>query len=613
MLRKEIIFLESSVTSAYMMGTWKNPCVFFSDTWALELSLLLLSWTALFTTVGLLLRYDQKPIFTWLDISLNAVISMLGIVFKSSLTFVLSSCLGQWTYISLSSPRRQHLSVFITYDDASRGPLGSLLLLWRTRLSSWAAIGAFTVIISFFLDPFLQQIISLSETQTAAIEHPPTVPYVTHYDKGASWKTKYKVNNGTNPPLEQFYVESRPDFCMQAAIFSGLSGPRVRPVHVRCPTAVCQWEPFKTLAVCSTFANVTSEISKRTVSWPWKSNHLQDYDYPLVTGSEEKKGLKDGTLVDYYQLPHGLYIEAAKQNSIRMVTKSTLNRTRTISFQDNSAMLWSIVVLQDTAAPKGADDQAEPVHRFIAYEISLSMCIKEVTSRSINGTLYESMKDIDSTILKGGNPKDGEAPHENSGKLALYVEDVSEDLEFEGGITITQQSLKAIAKALETTFAGNLMPSSAANGFYRMKNNDSESIRYDPLSMERIYNSLDPKALFENVAESMTNNLRSNDAHGSLAKGTQEIIVYQIRWVWISLPATALFGGTVSLFLAMCMTRKYRAPLWKSCALAMMKCGAQSAATFDDCEDVSAMEEVAEKTFIRISKVESKSTTPNHS
>lgn len=109
---------------------------FFSDTWALELLLLLVSWMALLIAVGLLLRADQKPVSTALGTSLNAMISALGIIFKSAVVFVVSSCLGQWTYISFAQPRRRRRQLFdfVTYDSASRGPLGSLLLLWRTRL-----------------------------------------------------------------------------------------------------------------------------------------------------------------------------------------------------------------------------------------------------------------------------------------------------------------------------------------------------------------------------------------------------------------------------------------------------------------------------------------------
>ncbi|CAI6264430.1 unnamed protein product [Periconia digitata] len=622
--------------SNHIMGFWEASGKFFSDTWALELLLLLVSWIALFTTVGLLLRYNQQPIFTWLNVSLNAMVSVLGIVFKSSLLFVLSSCLGQWTYISFSGPQRQPLFNFITYDSASRGPFGSLLLLWRTRMSSWAAIGACTVVIAFFVDPFLQQIISLRETQTASILSPPSVPLAIHYDKGIERSTNVALRSHSST------LSSVSDFSMQAAILSGLSGAKgVQAIEVRCPTAICQWGNFKTLGVCSTFKNLTGEISKISKLWnssipafappvssksrisqrdrhndklsePWKitnvsfsspnsssNSSLSDFFWSVQRsrlGDDFSRPINkpNGTLIDYYYLPNHLYVETYKWNEIRMVSLSGKNRSKTISYKDQKTMLWSFAVLQDTAPLQDIEDPAQPVHSFIAYEVSLSMCVKEITSRSINGTLDETSRDINASVVKGGGPKNEEVPDMNPGMLAQSYEESRDDLEFEGGITIAQHSLNGIASALRTAFA--ITTEEDTTGYYISGNYNG--IRYAPNSMERVYNSPDPKALFENVAESMTNNLRTNDAQASLARGTQEITVYWVRWAWISLPAAALWGGTVFLFVTIHMTRKYRASLWKSCALAMLKSGEKTAGAFDNCKSVSAMEGVAEKTFL---------------
>ena len=54
------------------------------------------------------------------------------------------------------------------------------------------------------------------------------------------------------------------------------------------------------------------------------------------------------------------------------------------------------------------------------------------------------------------------------------------------------------------------------------------------------------------------------------------------------------------LFLAMYMTHRYSAPLWKSSALAMLNCGAQTDNTLNDHKKVSTMEDVADKTLVAI-------------
>jgi hypothetical protein len=578
------------------MGFNKSVSKIVSDTWVLEILLLLVSWVSMSAIVGLLVHYNQKPIVTWLELSLNAMISILATIFKSALLFALSSCLGQWTYISFSSRRHRQLSEFVIYDSASRGSLGSLSLLWKTRLSSWAAIGACTTLLLFFVDPFFQQIISLSEAQTATEIAPATVPRALQYDKGSSQEVA-----AVGGPMGGRMLSSFPDFSMHAAIFSGLSGVKgIQAVDARCPTATCEWKKYHTLAICSTFSDLTQKISKVTV--PYSSNSTGMFQFYYYDGlNAASTALTPGTPIDYHRLPMGLYIEEGPIGHIRMVSRSTTNRTETLSFRDTRTLLWSIAVLQRSTST----DPAQMAQDFKAYEIGLSLCVKEIISTSINGTLIETARDIDATIVRGGTSNNKTAIDPNSGTLAQIWSDERDDLEFESGITIAQHSLNGIAVALSSTFA--IMEQANSTGFYMTSGNETTGVQYKPNSMERIYKSSDPKATFESIAESMTNNLRANDARSSLVTGTQSITVYRVRWIWISLPATTLFGGTVFLLLAMYMTHKYRAPLWKSSALAVLNCGAQTENTLNNYKKISTMQDVAENTLVTIFPEQDKS------
>lgn len=435
----------------------------------------------------------------------------------------------------------------------------------------------------------------MGEKQTGSAQNPPSIPFATRYDKGTSRPIPSMKSEGI--------LESFPDPSMQAAILSGLSGSRgVQTVDLRCPTAVCEWDAFATLAICSTFADLTSQISKTTGYWPLVYEDAARYQDNYE--GEPSKAVQNGTLRDFYALPQDLlHIEATQFDGTHLLSLTTLNRSETISFKDQSAMLWSIAVLQDTAnlreKPASSNASAPPL---IAYEISLSICVQNVTSTSRNGTLDESTQNVNAPITKGGEPKDMGSQNVNAGMLAQLAVESRDDLEFEGGITITQTSLNGIAAGLDIAFT----PTDRIYAFYCKLANRTDTPRSNPPSMEHLYNSPDPKALWDDIAASMTNNMRTNDAQRSSAKGTQGTIVYRVRWAWISLPAAALGGGTVSLVMAMYMTRRYRAPLWKSCALAMLKCGARSADVFEGCEEVSEMEEVAEKSFLSITRAEGK-------
>ena len=102
--------------------------------WYPEIGAVILSCLAL-TAAVIILRYeDGKPITQYaFYLSLNTVISILGTVAKSSLTFALAACIGQdkWNWFR---SRRSELLGFQRFDEASRGPLGSLKFLWWLRM-----------------------------------------------------------------------------------------------------------------------------------------------------------------------------------------------------------------------------------------------------------------------------------------------------------------------------------------------------------------------------------------------------------------------------------------------------------------------------------------------
>lgn len=102
--------------------------------WYPEIGAVILSCLTL-TAAAIILRYeDGKPITQYaFYLSLNTVISILGTVAKSSLTFALAACIGQdkWNWFRL---RRSELLGFQRFDEASRGPLGSLKFLWWLRM-----------------------------------------------------------------------------------------------------------------------------------------------------------------------------------------------------------------------------------------------------------------------------------------------------------------------------------------------------------------------------------------------------------------------------------------------------------------------------------------------
>lgn len=104
---------------------WQEVC-------SMSLSLLCLS-----ANIGVLAKLDQSPYAKWqvanVDITPNTIVSIIATLTKASLLLPVAEVVVQlkWLYFQARDQRVADLQVF---DDASRGPLGSLRLLWRINL-----------------------------------------------------------------------------------------------------------------------------------------------------------------------------------------------------------------------------------------------------------------------------------------------------------------------------------------------------------------------------------------------------------------------------------------------------------------------------------------------
>lgn len=124
-----------------------------------------------------------------LDLQPSTVISILTTASQSSLMFSVAEIIAfsKRFYFKASPRPLKELDVF---DSASRGPLGSLNLLWpgRSGLRPWKAYaGASITIVALAMGPFSQQTISLRNSQVLFAEDYSTV-LVTH----GSWEAASK-------------------------------------------------------------------------------------------------------------------------------------------------------------------------------------------------------------------------------------------------------------------------------------------------------------------------------------------------------------------------------------------------------------------------------------
>jgi hypothetical protein len=110
--------------------------------------------------------YNRHTLISWPHaISLNTVLSTLRVALKGFLMIIIASALGQSKWLWFSDKRHALLD-FQVFDQASRGPWGSLLPLWRLRLRYIPSIGAFVTLLALASDAFIQQSVSYPTRRT---------------------------------------------------------------------------------------------------------------------------------------------------------------------------------------------------------------------------------------------------------------------------------------------------------------------------------------------------------------------------------------------------------------------------------------------------------------
>jgi len=103
-----------------------------SNWWALELVSWVCSACCLTAIAIVLAMHNDAPLPRWpLHITINAFVSFFSTLTRVSMSLPLAEAISQLKWIWFERGRELH--DFQSFDSASRGPLGSLQLLGRTR------------------------------------------------------------------------------------------------------------------------------------------------------------------------------------------------------------------------------------------------------------------------------------------------------------------------------------------------------------------------------------------------------------------------------------------------------------------------------------------------
>ena len=157
------LYQKSFVAAPRDTGSFWRKWAFLRD-WRWEISGVMLGIICTSLNVSILFAMDGKALDSWhLPIQPNSLVAVFSAVAKSALLVPIAECLSQlkWMYLDGGEPKT--LNQLQVFDDASRGPWGAWVLLWRLRSKHRSLLACFGAVITILLlafEPFTQQVIT---------------------------------------------------------------------------------------------------------------------------------------------------------------------------------------------------------------------------------------------------------------------------------------------------------------------------------------------------------------------------------------------------------------------------------------------------------------------
>ncbi|KAH9903731.1 hypothetical protein F4778DRAFT_781115 [Xylariomycetidae sp. FL2044] len=202
---------------------------------------------ALIALISLLYLYDGKLEPQWnSDLQYSTLVVAVMSVYRIALAGIVETCISQAAWIWVSGFRKgrteARLEDFKMFDEASKGLVGSLQLLWHMRFRHFACIGAAITILITGFETFSSQMVQYDEGPTVyfdrdnmnALPAPPP-------PRAERWHNVVPTAFGDDPDL---------GLSTKAAIYDGIIASTIGTMPIFCSTANCSWPIFPTLAVC---------------------------------------------------------------------------------------------------------------------------------------------------------------------------------------------------------------------------------------------------------------------------------------------------------------------------------------------------------------------------
>ncbi|KAF2727672.1 hypothetical protein EJ04DRAFT_581854 [Polyplosphaeria fusca] len=228
--------------------------------WKWELSTWVLGTLAVAAIVALLVYFRKRPVDEWdvHKVQLSTAVAAFSQVASAALLHSVSECIGQlkWSWLKLGK-RRSVRAIDVDYfDDATRGPKGSLAFLWRIPRAHLAYIGAIITLLMLGFSSFTQQAVT-TELRNIRSSEKAQIGRAVQYFGSLSFQVWGFLSN-SNPQEEENYY----DLPMISALQSGMIEDFKSPSNVTglCEGDFCTWDEYTTIAMCTSFEEITTSL-----------------------------------------------------------------------------------------------------------------------------------------------------------------------------------------------------------------------------------------------------------------------------------------------------------------------------------------------------------------
>ncbi|OJD37921.1 c6 and c2h2 transcription factor [Diplodia corticola] len=520
------------------------------DWWFWESLSVTLSTACVISMAIVLGLINGKRLSEWtLPIRPNALISIFAAIARSALLLPLTECISQakWLHFSKHHRRLQDLQ---TFDDASRGPLGSILFLGRMYRKAWlASLACLIIIAGMAVDPFAQQIIDYPLRPVPSEHGSDATTRVTQiYDTG---------HDNQSGNLFGMYADSD----MQAAVLGGsLDRPLGPPFH--CQTGNCTWPDLITLGVCNRCADITGQINETCTSNRMKGEERGSVINETFCSLKAPSGMSLQQTYTIYE-KHRPKNRSNRWEQFVSTTDLPIIANKQINLYETNVDLGLVTVHGNISHHFFMKDLGHLDHDSIFRpsrqytECTFYWCSRSYSDfRISNGTVQQGL--ITSAPLTAGETN---ITGFSTGEKTMI--NLTAPSTFPGN---TSFSTNLAGMASTAHMMGLVFTTELTNQIAAQTGSDSYlKLDYTIFKADNLSRTMD------GLAESMSNTIRqcgnATVVHGLAFRDETYM---HVRWVWFILPASLVFFTAVILIVAARVNSRSDVVLWKSSMLPLL-------------------------------------------